>query len=132
VHLWFRHKRIPLPAAIYDVEGRLIKGKLPVYKILHISTNPICWRLCLRAHRQPRQHRDRPQEGGARLALEIAGENAVNPRVPDDSGKALPRVSVDRDFGAGGERVTSRQGRPPDASRHRGGGSATGENPRVW
>jgi hypothetical protein len=37
VHLWFRHERIPLPAAIYDVEGRLIKGKLPVYKRSCIS-----------------------------------------------------------------------------------------------
>ena len=42
VHLWFRHERIPLPAATYGVEGRLIEWKLPVYNtILHIVTNPI-------------------------------------------------------------------------------------------
>ena len=42
VHLWFRHERIPLPAATYGAEGRVIEWKLPVYNtILHILTNPI-------------------------------------------------------------------------------------------
>jgi hypothetical protein len=37
-----RHGRIPSPAATYGIEGRQIKGKLPVYASLqNILTNPI-------------------------------------------------------------------------------------------
>ena len=42
VHLWFRHERVSLPAAVYGPEGRTIKWKLPVYNtVLHILQNPI-------------------------------------------------------------------------------------------
>ncbi len=39
-------------------------------------------RLCLRAHRQPRQHRGRPQEGGARLQEGAQGLGGVDPEPP--------------------------------------------------
>src|ERR1700719_4776348 len=69
VHLWFRHERVPLPAVTYGAEGRLIEWKLPVYNtILHILTNPIyAGAYAFGPHRQPHQHRGRPQEGGSRL-----------------------------------------------------------------
>src|SRR5690606_5026698 len=83
VHLWMRQERLPLPATEYGPGRRRVGWKRPVYNALrHMLTNPVyagayafgLWigmavptPIDIRTHRQPGDHRRRPQARGARV-----------------------------------------------------------------
>jgi DNA invertase Pin-like site-specific DNA recombinase len=78
VHLWFRHEG-------RSVARRHLWRRRPPDRVeaaglqhdpAHSDQPNLCRRVCIRAHRQPHQHRGRPQEGGSRLqegAQELGG-----------------------------------------------------------
>ena len=48
----------------------------------HPDQPDLCRRLCVRTHRQPRQHRGRPQEGRSRLQEGAQGLGGIDPESP--------------------------------------------------